>query len=78
MLALGNPKVRKVRRARGIRAQKGAKEKDPRAARVSLGATRKVAEDTHPPKEPKFALFNTVVSMPTHLIVIAIPVSRKD
>ena len=62
VLALGNPKVRKVRRARGIRAQKGAKEKAPRATRVSLGAIRKVAEAMYPHQALNHALCNTVVS----------------
>ena len=61
MLALEKPKVRKVNRARGIRAQKGARTRALRAIRASMGATRKVAEALYPHKALKHALFKTVV-----------------
>ena len=77
MLALEKAKVRKVNRARGIRAQKGARIRAPRAIRVSLGATRKVAEALYPHKALKHALCNTVVSLPMLPIVTAGHANRE-
>ena len=77
MLALEKAKVRKVNRARGIRAQKGARIRAPRAIRVSLGATRKVAEAFHPQKALNHALYNSVVSLLILPIVTAGHANRK-
>ena len=62
MLTLEKAKVRKVNRARGIRAQKGARIRAPRAIRASLGTTQKMAEAIYPPMALNHALCKTVVS----------------
>ena len=70
-------KVKKVNRARGTRAQKRARIRAPRAMRVSLGATQKVAEALYPPMALNHALCKTVVSGLTLLIATVGHASRE-
>ena len=77
ILALENPKVRKVNRARGTRAQKGARTRDLRAIKASMGATQKVAAALYPHQDLKHALYNSVVSLPILPIVTGIHANRE-